>query len=917
MVEPGTFAALLRGYLDARKLRARGLAGLVNNFFKNENQPELADLKPASVQNWLGSRAMPPMLPSLEEPVLQIAVALGLNRAQTTELLLAADKHTLDQLAAMLRAPRAARHPLPREERLRRLLNYFTGTAPHNLPRPLTSFVGREREHLDRAIELTTSPHRLITLTGPGGVGKTRLATEIARLVLDTFPDGVWLLRLDTVGTPDQVLPAIARVVGLPPTTPTALASHLAAHLRERRVLLVLDNLEHLLDIGPALTALLAGTDHLRILATSRAPLRVAGEATRPVAPFIPAGGDLAALRAEPALALFADRARAADPGFALGDDITLAVGLLATRLDGLPLALELAAARLRDFPFDQLQARFARALDLGDDGPRDLSPRQRSLRQTIAWSYELLPPARQQLFRHLAVLPGGGTLDAVATVAGRPVDAALTEDLAILADYHLAERREEERSEPRYTLLNTIREFAHERLVAEGELATAQARLLDWCVALAEHAAPHPEGGPLQEGRPRILEAERDNLRAALAYAERGDRPGGLRLAARLWPYWLLGRDQGEGRRLLADLLADQHDPTPDRARACYGLGYLSIWDDLGQARRWLEEAQQLARDQGDDQLALAILAPLCLVQLSGGDLSAAGRSMADWRARLGTTDDPRLGALLLLVEGFASSRIGNLRAAEAQLSQARTLAAQAAIPLLDCMVAIRLGVIQLSLGRADEARETFAGVLGTATALGATRYQILAHCRLGTVAERQGRLDEAEAAFMAALTAADEANDPFGRGYAHQGLGLLSLRRGDADQACRLLALAFGQAATLRDPLAMFEVLRYWWQARWRRGERRAAFAQARKCVRLACRSGNGQIGRELLAALAELAEACDDRRRAATWRAVAADDADCPVRPSRHGRAGGAGAGIAADLSAALAGAESWLSRRAARR
>jgi predicted ATPase/tetratricopeptide (TPR) repeat protein len=911
MGEPRTFAALLKTHIDARKLRARGLATLVNGFFKDQNQPELADIKPASVQNWLGSSTMAPMLPSQDEPILQIAAALGLNRAQTTAFLLAADKPSLEQLAATLRSPRVARHPLPQQERLRRLLAYWSTDAPHNLPRPLTSFVGRAWDRLDRAIECTTAPHRLITLTGPGGVGKTRLAIEIARLLLDSFPDGVWFLRLDTVATPDQVLPAIARVVGLPPTTPAALPGRLAAHLRDRRVLLVLDNLEHLLASGPALTTLLAATEHLRILATSRAPLRVAGEVTRPVAPFIPVGSDLDALRAEPALVLFADRAQAADPHFALGDDNTLAIGLLAARLDGLPLALELAAARLRDFPFEQLQARFARALDLGDDGPRDLSPRQRSLRQAIAWSYDLLPPARQHLFRHLAALPGGGTLAAVAAVVGRAADAALIADLAVLADYHLVERREDAAAEPRHTLLNTIREFAHEQLVAANELPSAQTRLLAWCVALAERAAPHPEGGPLQAARLRLLDAERDNLRAALAHAERDDPAGGLRLAARLWPSWILGRDQGDGRRVLADLLARQPAPTLDRARACYGLGYLSLWDDLGQARRWLEEAQRLARDHGDDQLMLGLLAPLCLALISAGDLATAGRNMAEWRERVGATEDPRLGALLLAVQGHGTSRSGNYRTAEAQLSQARELAVRAAIPLLDCMVAIRLGVIQLGLGRVDAARKTFDDVLDAATAIGATRYQILAHYRLGTIELQRGQLAAAEASFMSALAVADDAEDAYGGGYAHMGLGLLALRRGSPDEACRLFALAFAQATTLKDPLTMFAVLLHWWQARWQRRESRAAFAQARKCIRLACRHGNERTQRELLGALAGLADDCGDQRRAADWRRVATDEPGC------HGRRAGRAQRDSADIPNALAGAETWLARRAARR
>ena len=916
-----TFAELLTPYLDARDLKARGLATLVNTFFREHNQPEFAKLSHGSAQNWLGSANTGPMLPQALEHILQIAVALGLNRAQTTRLLYAAERPSIDQLAANLRPTRIGRRMLVAEERLQRLLAYWEHETPHNLPSPLTSFIGREADRIERAIELTESPHRLVTLIGSGGVGKTRLAIEVGRLLLDTFPEGVWLLRLDAVTSTEQVLPLIARRVGLPRANPALLPRRLEAWLRDRRILLVLDNLEHLPDIGPALVTLLAATGELRILATSRVALRVAGEATRRVRPFLPTGTDAASLRSDPALLLFADRARAVDPQFTLKDGTVAAVGRLAEQLDGLPLALELAAARLRDLSFAQIQQRFTRAIDLGAAGPTNLSPRQRTLRRAIAGSYELLTAPCQALLRQLALLPGGGTRATLAAMLNRPDDADLATDLDDLVDYHLAESGVGNDQSYRYTLLNTIREYAEEQL-DEEEIAMAQARLIARYTALAAEGVSDLAGDSNQERWRRRIETERANIYAALAWALKHDPARGLGLASRLWPYWLLGRDEAEGRRWLAALVAaTPAAPGIERARALHGLGYLELWHDQHRARTVLTEAYSLAEALDERDLMLGILPPLCFILVTAGDAQAVGRYLATWREWPQAGDDPRLTTLLLLVEGFRSARQNDLGQAQRLLGVALARSGEERLTFFECMIRVRLGAIQLMRNQTDEARKTFAALLETAAAIGATRYEILAHYRLGTVEESRGDFAAAAQRYSTAFALAEEANDEFGRAHAQVGLGRLALRRGETDEAIALLDMALVQAQRHNDPLSTGEVMHWHWLALWRGGRRGAAIAAAQDCLRLVCGSSyqRGQV--ELLTALAATAATEGEADRAAAWHGVAEAARrrlDLPLPPADRAfyaaptgsrRAQGDDLAIVA-LDDALSDAEGWL-------
>src|SRR5262245_24012755 len=342
------------------------------------------------------------------------------------------------------------------------------------------------------------------TLSGPGGVGKTRLALQVAAEVAAQFTDGVAFISLSVLKDQTLVVPTIARALGVSQTGDGTLEQRLLAYLEPREVLLVLDNVEHLLAAAPLAAQALALAPRLKLLITSREPLRVRGEQIVPVSPLrLPdraAIPDLEQLVQIPAVALFVERAREARPDFALTTENAASIVAICQRLDGLPLALELAAARLSVLSPAALQARLERGMPLLTRGARDLPERQQTLRNTIAWSYDLLSERDQQLFRRLAVFEGGFTLEAVqavcvfdaaSTVPSPEADdaAAVLEQLAQLLDKSLLQALPGTGGEPRFAMLETIREYGQEQLVASGEAASVQQRHADYFLRLAEQA--------------------------------------------------------------------------------------------------------------------------------------------------------------------------------------------------------------------------------------------------------------------------------------------------------------------------------------------------------------------------------------------------------------------------------------------
>jgi len=504
-------------------------------------------------------------------------------------------------------------------------------------PPPATTLIGREAELTDVAALLREAGARLLTLTGPGGVGKTRLALGVMDEWLD--PDGAIFVPLAPLHDPALVPSAIAQALGLRETGGQAPLESLIARLRERPVLLVLDNCEHLLPAATLVAELVTRCPSLRVLTTSRAALRVPGEREYPVRPL--ARPDPArlpspdALLQYPAARLFVERAIVARPGFRVTAAHVPAIVGICARLDGLPLAIELAPARTKILPPQALLARLdAAPLGVLAGGARGLPARLQTMRDAIAWSYDLLEPDARALFRRLAVFVSGWTLEAAEAVC-RADDGPtphVLDGLADLADQSLLRSDEQPDGEARFMMLETIREYGLERLTASGEGETTRRGHAAYYVALAEEAAPALRG-PEQAVWLARLEAEHDNLRAALRWSlcEGGARLPGVRLAGALWRFWVMHGHLSEGRRWLEAALdtGDAAPAVPDSLRAhilnaAGNLAYLQ--DDYGRAVALFEESLVLRRTLGDKQGVANALMALAHIAYRQDDPDRAG---------------------------------------------------------------------------------------------------------------------------------------------------------------------------------------------------------------------------------------------------------------------------------------------------
>ncbi|WP_105968355.1 ATP-binding protein [Streptomyces geranii] len=459
-----------------------------------------------------------------------------------------------------------------------------------NLPEAFTTFVGRRHDITE--VRRLLGSARLLTLTGVGGVGKTRLALEVAAAARRAFPDGTWLVDLAPVRDPSAVATVAASAVGNVASGARPALVTLAEHLGERRALIVLDNCEHLLDACAELAdTLLSACPDLRVLATSRQTLGIAGEHVFTVAPLkVP----------DEAVELLRDRVCAVRPAFRITDANWDTVTRLCAGLDGLPLAIELTASRLRTLTVEQAVDRLEDRFALLTGGSRTARPRQRTLRAAIDWSYELCSPAERLLWHRLSVFAGGFVLDAAEAVcAGEGIPAREVLDLLDRLVVQSVVLPVEHEGLPRYQLLETIREYGRERLAGSGEEELLLRRHRDFHLALAERIA---DGwyGPGQEEALARLRAEHANLLAALAHDD--DPQAALALAAALRFHWCVGGFLGEGRRQLDRVLAAAPEPTPARARALCAASWVALLQgDHGAADRWLAEAGELGERQGD----------------------------------------------------------------------------------------------------------------------------------------------------------------------------------------------------------------------------------------------------------------------------------------------------------------------------
>ena len=489
--------------------------------------------------------------------------AHGLPRKDTLQLLLDALGLSPTDRATLVAAARRPPAAVVRRER---------GDSHLSLPVPLTPLVGREQAVEAVAALLTEPMIRLLTLTGPGGTGKTRLALAVAARVAPTFPDGVVFVPLAPLSDPALVESAIAERLGVRERAEQTLRDALTTLLTGRRLLLVLDNVEHVLPAAPLVAELLGASPALKVLTTSRAPLRLSGEHLYPVSPLaLPDPGRLPPLEElgrTAAVQLFVDRVRAVVPDFALSAANAPPVVEIVRRLDGLPLALELVAARARVLSPAALSVRLDRSLPLLTGGAQDLPERQRTLRDTIAWSNDLLRPKEQVLFRRLSVFAGGCTIEAAEMVAALDESIDVLEGVAALLDASLLQREEQDAG-PRFQMLETIREFAQERLEASGEETASRDRHAGFYLALLEQADP----GLIENGAPAwldVIEREHDNLRAALAWSrDTDDHDMLLRLAGALTYFWYYRGYLNEGQRWLNQALQTPVDSDAPRPRA------------------------------------------------------------------------------------------------------------------------------------------------------------------------------------------------------------------------------------------------------------------------------------------------------------------------------------------------------------
>jgi predicted ATPase/class 3 adenylate cyclase len=480
--------------------------------------------------------------------------------------------------------------------------------TPNNLPTQLTSFIGRDDQV--RAAKQLLSRSRLLTLTGPGGTGKTRLSLEIAANVLDQFPDGVYFVPLSAIHDPELVPSAIAQALTISITGSRRPIDALLDHLRERRTLLVLDNFEQVLDAAPIATQLLEGSAGLRVLVSSRTVLRVSGEQEFPVPPLglpdLKALPGLAALSQYEAVRLFIERAVAVKPDFQATNENAPAIAGICERVDGLPLAIELAAARVKLFSPQALLTRLEKSLSALGSGTRDAPARQQTLRGAILWSYDMLDADDRRLLARFSVFARGGNLEQAEQVCGPAEDVGgdIVDSLDQLADQSLL-RRLPDFDEPRFLMLQTIRDFAMERLEESGEAHRIRDRHLEAFIALAQQAQPHLFGPRRKEWLDRV-EEDHDNFRAALDWTvASGDARRAMELSTGMWRFWQMRGHLYEGRRRMAEVLAMPagREFAKERLQALEAAGGLAYWQaDMDTAQGFYDECLQLTRPLGDD---------------------------------------------------------------------------------------------------------------------------------------------------------------------------------------------------------------------------------------------------------------------------------------------------------------------------
>ena len=671
------------------------------------------------------------------------------------------------------------------------------GRSTPSLPARTTSFVGRKREIRDIRELLSREDVRLLTLTGAGGTGKTRLALEATAGIADEFPDGVVLVQLAPIADPELVARAIADALGLSETPGKALTEVLIGYLRDRRALVIVDNFEHVLVARSLLAELVSGASGVTLLVTSRAPLELAEEHIYPVPvlelPDSSSPRQLGRLRRTEAVRLFVDRAREVRADFELSELNADAIAQLCVRLDGLPLALELGAARTKMLAPVEILERLGRRLEPLKAEPGAAVPeRHRTLSAAIEWSYDLLSREEQALFTSLAVFVGGFTLEGAAAVAGdHGLD--VTDGVESLLNNHLLRTERMAGGEPRFGMLETIREFALERLAERGDGEAVQRRHAELYASLAERADP-ALFGPQQLSWLERLDAELANIRGALTWAaESGESEAGLRIGTALWRYWQLRGSIREGRERLELLLSGRAGSKAARARAQFVLASLaSPQGDHETVCRLIEASLPVHRALGDDVVVAISLALLGLSELAQGDVERARALTQEGLVLARRTRDLPTEAMLLANVGVVLAATGDLDGAEQALEESVDAARR--LGNLRSVGNWLRALGSISLARRDyaQARLRFEESLGVGRTLG-DRWEI-AHSlsNLALVALEAQDDDAARVMLVESTAIAREAGDRLGLAGNLEMFARLAVAQGHPARACRLDACA-----------------------------------------------------------------------------------------------------------------------------
>ena len=728
-------------------------------------------------------------------------------RLDTVQLLTEALRLDPEGRVKLLAAARADQ-TLPTTEPIRR-----------SLPRPLTPLFGRAgvAEAVAELLRRTKSIEgaRLLTLTGIGGVGKTRLAIAAAELAAEAFPEGVLFVDLAPLRDPSLVLPAIASQLSIDERDKLPLSERLVAALQPRRVLLVLDNIEHLLPAREAILALLEACPRVVVLATSRVPLQVRGEREYRMAPLeVPAASTpIEALLHSPSVTLFWDRARAAGADWPEATENVVAAAEICRRLDGLPLAIELAAAWARLLPPAALVARLERRLSLLIGGPHDLPARQRTMRDAIAWSYDLLSPDEQRLFRRLAVFAGGSTPAAATSVAGEGAkETAVLIGLAGLVDRSLLRPSAVDAlgdTQPRMMMLETLREFGLECLEQAGEVEDTRRAHAAYYVGLAEAAASEFRG-PAEMTWGARLASEHDNLRAALGWSlAQRDAATALRLAGALWPFWSARGYLSEGRRWLRDALAlakATHTTDDDAyAKVLIGAAHLAI--DHGaydEAEGCCTQAVILARERGLQPDLVAALNTAGLLARGRGNYPEATRCHDEALALAEALGNHVDRAATLTGLGYAALFSGDVARGTSLCEQSLALYRAVGDQRGLASALIGLAAAVTHTGAFAQSERFAAEALDLFRALGDTGQAAEALWVVGISAMSQGQLDRAIPVHEEILALRRGRGDERGAIQPLSALGQIALQQGDYEQARVLLDESLAILARYDDPWA-----------------------------------------------------------------------------------------------------------------